>query len=479
MRSSRTSGELLAALRAGEPLDARDRVALVLRLSVPAVVAQISTIAMHYIDASMVGHLGARESAAIGLMMSTFWLFAGICASACMGFTVQAAHRIGAEDFSGARELVRQGLFVAVSTGLIMMTAGVLLHRHLPVWLGGSPDIIEDAAAYFRIFSYGMPLMVVSFVSGGMLRASGDIRTPSVLNVVMCVLDVVFNFLFIFPTRTYAVFGTAVTLPGFGLGVAGAAWATFLAGGITSLMLLWCLAVRSPMLAIIRERGRFLPDRVSVRRALGIGIPIGLERFCMTAGQIVLMTIVSPLGTFAIAAHSLAVTAESLCYMPGYGISEAATTITGQSLGAGRKDLAGQLAYLAVGLGTAVMTVMGAVMYVFAPELMRTLTASPEVIGLGSGILRIEAFAEPLFAAAIVCHGVFVGAGDTRVPCLMNLISMWAVRLTLAAWLAPQYGITGVWIAMALELCFRGLVFLGRLVSGAWKCGKALTRSRG
>ena len=183
--------------------------------------------------------------------------------------------------------------------------------------------------------------------------------------------------------------------------------------------------------------------------------------------------IVAPLGIFAIAANSFAVTAESLCYMPGYGIGDAATTLVGQSIGASRKDLTRSFAWITVSLGIAVMSFMGAIMYWAAPGIIGIMTPVEEIRELGTMALRIEAFAEPMFAAAIVSYGVFVGAANTLVPCLMNFFSIWAVRLTLAAALAPSMGLKGVWIAMCIELCFRGIIFLIRLSRGKWMPGNS------
>ena len=173
-------------------------------------------------------------------------------------------------------------------------------------------------------------------------------------------------------------------------------------------------------------------------------------------------------GTIAIAANSLAITVESLCYMPGYGIAEAATTLVGQGIGAGQKLLTRSFARMSVALGIAVMTFMGILMWCFAPELMGIMSPVEEVIAQGTQVLRIEAWAEPMFAAAIVCNGVFIGAGDTMIPAVMSLCSMWFVRLTLAAGLAPKFGLKGVWTAMAIELTFRGTIFLVRLFKGRW-----------
>ena len=109
------------------------------------------------------------------------------------------------------------------------------------------------------------------------------------------------------------------------------------------------------------------------------------------------------------------------------------------------------------------MTISGAAMYLFAPFIMSLMTNVDSIASLGVMCLRMEAFAEPMYAASIVAYGVFVGAGKTLVPSLMNLGSIWIVRIPLAAWLAAQMGLRGVWLAMVLELCFRGVVFLWRL----------------
>ena len=203
-------------------------------------------------------------------------------------------------------------------------------------------------------------------------------------------------------------------------------------------------------------------------KAVKISLPIAVQSILMSGAQIISTIIVAPLGNVAIAAHSFAITAESLCYMPGYGIGDAATTLVGQTFGAGRSALCRSFARLTVGLGMSVMAAMGAIMYVFAPEMIALLSPVADIQALGASVLRIEAFAEPFFAASIVTYSICVGAGDTLRPAIMNLASMWCVRLTLAAYLARDYGLRGVWMAMAVELTFRGLLFLYRLFRGNW-----------
>ena len=202
---------------------------------------------------------------------------------------------------------------------------------------------------------------------------------------------------------------------------------------------------------------------------------MAVQYVLMSGAHVVSTYIVAPLGNIAISANTFAITAESLCYMPGYGIGDAATTLVGQSMGAGQYRLCRNFAKLKMIMGIAVMALMGAVMYVFAPEMIALMTPVEEITTLGTQVLRIEAFAEPMFAAAIVGNCICVGAGDTLKPSLINLFSMWGVRLTLAAVLAQWYGLQGVWVAMAAELTIRGLLFLARLRWGAWLKGEPQT----
>ncbi|MCR4614509.1 MAG: MATE family efflux transporter [Bacteroidaceae bacterium] len=472
---SRTDLLLERVRSGGSNMTTREQVELAARLALPAILAQISSIVMEYIDASMVGQLGAISSASIGLIATTTWLFWGLGSAAATGFSVQVAHKIGASDAPGARRILRQSLVVCLSLGLLLMLIGISISGRLPYWLGGNEEIAIGATEYFLIFAFTMPVFLMTFLMSSMLRCSGNVKVPSLLNVSMCVLDVLFNFLLIFPTRDIHLFGTTVTMPGAGLGIMGAALGTLFAEIITASLLFYFLCFRSIHLRIFGRRIweqttwlHFRPTMMVLRKAVKIGMPIGCERVIMCGAQITTTMIVAPLGMFAIAANSFGVNAESLCYMPGYGIADAATTLVGQSVGAKREELARRFASITVIMGISVMALMGLVMYIAAPAMMSFMSPVPEIVGLGVEALRIEAFAEPMFAASIVCYGVFVGAGDTLIPSSMNLGAIWAVRITLAFILAPVMGLNGVWLAMCIELNLRGVMFLLRLHSRLW-----------
>ena len=453
MKKVKNSELLLSYIREGKTMTQREKLWLIVSLSIPSILAQISATVMFFIDASMVGHLGAKASAAIGLVESTGWLMGGLASAANMGFSVQVAHFIGANDFEAARRVLRQSLVCCIIWALMISLTSVIISPFLPYWLGGTKEIAHDAFVYFAIFGACGIFFQMEGLAGSMLKCSGNMKIPSVLNIGMCVMDVCFNYLFIYILD---------------LGVMGAAIGTGLAMLITAGLMLYFLLVKSKMLSLIGRSGSFKPKEDTVKTAFKIGAPMGLQHMLMGGAYVVSTLIVAPLGTIAIAAHSLAITVESLCYMPGYGIAEAATTLVGQGIGAGQRILTRSFAYMSVGLGIAVMTLMGILMWIFAPELMGIMSPVEEVISLGTQVLRIEAWAEPMFAAAIVANGVFIGAGDTMIPAMMSLCSMWLVRLTLAASLAPKYGLKGVWTAMAIELIFRGSIFLARLFKGGW-----------
>lgn len=442
-------------------------IGMVIRLSIPAILAQLTSIVMQYIDAAMVGSMGAEASAAIGLVSSSSWLLGGLCISAATGFSVQVAHLAGAGRKDEAKDVFRQSLLLGLVFGALLSALGILLSPVLPVWLGGKPEITFAASRYFLIFSCALPATQFRQLAGSMLQCSGDMKTPSMLNIIMCILDVIFNFLLIFPTRQLSLGGFSVTIIGAGLGVAGAALGTALSEVVIALFMLWAACIRSNDLRLIRGKKTGW-KAVYYKRAAGISMPIALEHMILCGAQVALTHITAPLGTVAIAANTLAVTAESLCYMPGYGVGTAATTLVGQSLGAGNQKLAKRYGWLSVGLGVFIMSVLGVLMFLFSPYMFAMLTPDPKVRLLGTQVLRIEAFAEPLYAASIVAAGALRGAGDTLIPSILNLISMWGIRITAAAFLAPRLGLHGVWLAMCGELCVRGILFLIRLGRGKW-----------
>ena len=417
---------------------------LVWQLSLPAILTQITTIAMQYIDSAMVGALGADASAAIGLVASSTWLFGGVTTAVSAGFSVQVAHRIGAGEDTEARTVVRHGLAAALTLAALLALLGLGICRQLPCWLGGGAEICADASAYFLTFSLMLPFSQLNSLTAGFLQCAGDMVTPSVLNAVMCGLDVVCN---------------ALLIPHFG--VLGAGMGTALACALVSLAMGWCCCVRNAQLRLRRgEAHAFRPE--ILKKAFRIGAPVAVQEIAMNGAMVASTMILAPLGAAAIAANSFAVTAESLCYMPGYGVGSAATTLVGRSVGAGDAAQARRYGNICTALGGALMGCTGLLMMIFCPFVFRLLTPVAEVRTLAAQALRIGLLAEPLFGVSIAAAGALRGAGDTLVPSLLNLGSIWIVRLGLSLLLVGKLGLRGMWIAMAIELCVRGALMLWR-----------------
>lgn len=443
------------------------RFMLVGRMCLPIVLAQIVSVAMQYVDASMAGSLGSLPAAAIGLVAPTIWLLGGMSHAVNLGFSVQVSQLIGAGKDAEARNVMKTAFSVSFLFCVCVAFFGIIISERLPSFLGGASEISVMASEYFLVTALSLPVMGLTYLASSMLQSSGHMRAPSVIYMIMCVLDAAYNFLLMFPTRERELCGIAFTTPGADLGVMGAALGTALAEASALALLLFFLLAKNKTLSL-RKGEKHVFRKECLFRAVRIGAPVEFEHIVLTGAMVAIIVIISPLGSASVAAHSFGITAESLCYMAGFGISSATAVIIGQIVGAGDAAGAKRLAWTAVIMGSGIMGLSGVLMFAFAPEIMMLLTDDPEIIGMGSVALRIEAIAEPLYGASIVITGVMRGAGATLLPSICTLFSMWAIRVPLSFFLAPLWGLSGVWIAMSGELCIRGLIFLAMIYRGRW-----------
>ena len=287
------SEDLLSYIREGRTMTREEKLRLIVQLSIPSILAQLSATVMFFIDYAMVGHLGEKATAAVGLVETTTWLMGGLASAVNMGFSVQVAHFIGANDFEAARRVLRQALVCSFLWSLMLSLTSVIIHGELPFWLGGNADIAYDASMYFLIVGLAGIFFQMEGLAGSMLKCSGNMKIPSMLNIGMCIMDVVFNYVFIYLL---------------GMGVKGAAMGTGLAELITCGLMLYFLVVRSDMLRLVGHPGSFRPKAETIKTAFKIGAPMGLQHLLMGSAQIVSTIIVAPLGTVAIAANSMAIT---------------------------------------------------------------------------------------------------------------------------------------------------------------------------
>lgn len=440
---------------------------MVWSMSIPAILSQITFIAMQYIDAAMVGSLGADASASVGLVSSASWLIFGITMASTVGFSILVGQRIGAGDHVRARSLMRQAFMVNIIVAFAVVVFGITISDNVPLWMGGNASIAANSAAYFMILMFSIPFFLMRVLASSLVQATGNMKVPSLVSAATCLLDIFWNFFFIFPSRTYELSLINLYIPGFGFGVPGAAMGTVVAECITSTVIVYYLLKNSELRLVRGEKWTF--DRQDIVSAMKLGIPVGLENAVMTAAMVATTRIIAPLGNVSLAANIFAIEAEGLCYMPGYGIASAISPIISQCIGAKRYDLVKKCSKYGIMLGALIMGLCGMVMFFICPAIFTIFTPDHEVRELGVKILRIEMLAEPMFGVSIVAAAALRGTGDTLIPSILNAASIWGVRITLCLLMVPMYGLTGAWIAMCIELCFRGAILLLRFLSSPWK----------
>lgn len=454
------------------PLVGRGRMRVVMRLSWPVMIEQLLLSMAGYIDTAMVGSIGVLATAAVAVNASTTWLINGLFASVGTGFTFLVARSIGAEDYDTARSSARHAALGALLMGLLIT---LLLQAVAGIWpkiLGAAQDVAPLASSYLRIIGAGLTFQSLAVVFSAILRGAGDMKTPMGINLIANLINITVNLLLIFPTRPVRlpIIGTELVMYGANLGVQGAAigtTASYLFAGVA--LLIAILRTRLPVKLNFKQRFRL--DRGLIKNALRVAVPTAMERSFLCFGQIALTAMITRLGTVQIAAHNLAVAAESISYLAADGFSKSATTLVGQSLGAKKTEDAEQYGKLTYRFGFLVSLLGGILLFTCAEPLMRIFTADPLVIEEGRRVLRIVAAAEPFFGLSIVISGALYGAGDSGYVFLINAVGMWGIRLGLAWLLAYPLGLglSGAWIAMAADLIVRGVLFYIRFRRGKWK----------
>lgn len=436
-------------------------------LAWPTVLEQILQTAVSYVDSAMVGRIGAHATAAIGATATVNWLVNSSISALSIGFLAYISRELGARRPGNARRAAAQATLVTLIAGALFTVLALSLSRRIPVWMHAGADILEDASRYFFILYAPMLFRAAGIVFGTCLRAAGDTRTPLYVNGAVNLVNIALNYLLIYPTRTIRPFGLALTMPGAGLGVAGAALASavaFAIGGVGMTVML----LRHPM---ISPRGLSLrPDAEILRPCLRVALPCALQRFGTSFGYVAFASMINGLGTTAIAAHSIANTAESAFYIPGYGMQTAAATLAGNCYGARDRARMKRLSRMMIALEVALMAASGAALYLSAEALMRVFTADAAVIALGARVLRMVALSEPVYGMAVILEGIFQGVGDTRSAFVFNLAGMWGVRI-LGTWIMLNgfgLGLVSAWGCMIAHNLLLGALLLARYLRGRW-----------
>ena len=414
----------------------------ILALAWPTMLEQLMQTAVQYIDTAMVGSLGTQATAAVGATTTVNWLIGSTISALGVGFLSFIAQAYGAKNREAASRAVMQAVLVTAVCGGFFTALTLGLSGVIPVWMRVDESIRELAGRYFFILYLPMLPRTATIIFGTVLRAAGDTKSPMKIGVWVNLINVVLNFLLIYPTRVIR----GITVPGAGLGVMGAAIASaaaFTFGGIAITVVLW----RHPL---VSPRGqRFRPDWDILRPCLRVAMPNMLQRFGTSLGYVAFASMINALGEVATAAHTIANTVESAFYIPGYGMQTAAATLAGNAWGAKDRQRLKDLSAMFIPIEVILMVISGGALFLSAPALMGIFSRSEEVIGLGTTVLRMVALSEPAYGFSIIIEGMMLGTGNTKEPFVYNIIGMWGVR------------IVGTFICTA---------FLGGGLVAAWGC---------
>jgi len=450
----------------------RSTTKLIILLAWPVFVEQIFTTLVSYADTAMVGALGKTATASITISNSPIFLLNGIIMSLGVGITALVAQGTGSGDKELVRKLIRHAMVLVIMLGVPITAIVIALHRLIPLWMGAGEDIIDLAAQYNLIVGFGRFFNLMSMTLNSVFRGYGDTKTPLKANMTMNIVNVVGNFFLINPTREVHWLGGLInmTMPGAGWGVAGAAAATSVSMFVCGVITL-CVAFgkNNPYRLTLKDSYRL--DGALMKKIFHISLPAMLQRFCMSSSGIFVTSSIALLGTAAIAANSLSLTAESLSFMPAFAFQTAATTLTGQCIGAKRLDRAEEFVKKCLLLGSVIMAATTVLMLLFARQLISIFTPDEEVIELGAKCLMISACIQVPQVITWVYSGALQGAGDTKSIFYISAGTNWFIRTLFSVLLIRVFhlGLIEVHYVTSVECLARLLFTWLRYRSGKWK----------
>jgi putative MATE family efflux protein len=388
----------------------------------------------------------------INLMLSQLFVSLVVAATSLI------ARHWGARDFSKARAYLGQALFLAFLVGFLVAFLGFILAPVILKVMGLGGEALKMGTFYFRLLVMINVLAFPGLTLFGALRGSGDTRTPMLINGASNLLHILLALLLIFGWGIFPA-----------LGVAGAGWATAISTSLGGLAVLFFA---------YKSRGEFFfrfsllkPQRELLHDLISLASPAFWEALIFRGAQIVFMRFVSALGEIPLAAHQVAMSIESLSYMPGFGFAVASTTLSGQFVGAKRIEVAERSVLRTLKVGLSILSAFGIFFLAFGDKVALLFGGTPEVLSQAGLAIRIGGLEQPGLAIFMILSGALRGAGDTRSPMIATLFGVFLARLLTVYLLAflLGFGLAGVWIGTALDWSLRAGITYYFFKRGSWK----------
>lgn len=416
-------------------------------LSIPTILEEVLSTLLQYVDTAMVGHLGEKATAAVSTTATIGWLIHSIPSAIAVAVLAIASKANGAGDEAKLKKLAGQSILYAFTIGALLEIIVLVLSPYIPVWMGVEPEIVKPASTYFTITSISLIFRAASRVFSAMIRSIKDTKSPMFISVGENALNIVLNTVFIY---------------GLNLGVTGAAIASCISFGIGGIAMFLLMLGKTKLRP---SKSDIKPDREILAETFTIGLPALGTTFVSCFGYIAFARMVSGMGTTIFAAHSIAITAEQIVYIPGYGLRVATSTLIGNALGMKDSRKLKAIEKVSILITLLIMGVNGIGLYLFAHPFMRVFTNSVNAARIGSEMLRLVAFSEPFFGLMIVLEGISYGMGRTKHVFVCEAVSMWGIRI-LGTFLCVNVfglGLKAVWLCMIADnICKAVLLYMFR-----------------
>jgi putative MATE family efflux protein len=426
---------------------------LILLFAMPMLLGNVFQQLYNIIDSIIVGNfLGKEALAAVGASFPVMFVLISLIVGVSSGFTIVIAQYFGAKDFGRVKRTINTLIIFLFISSIVLTIVGLLFSRQIFELMALPAHIIPQAVAYFDIFMYGLIFMFGYNGVSSILRGLGDSKTPLYFLMIATVLNIILVIVFI---------------EVFQWGIAGVAWATVIAQGVSFVLSVFYLLKYNHLFRL--SRASLHIDKEIFIKSIKIGIPTGLQHTFLALGMVALMRIVNDFGTDTIAAYSVAGRIDSFASLPAMNFAMALATFVGQNIGANKVDRVKKGFKATLVMTTIISLFVTLVVALFGHGIMSLFTQDQNVIHIGANYLVIVSAFYIVFSAMMVSNGVMRGAGDTLIPMFITLFALWLLRIPVSYWLSQHIGSDGIWWSIPIAWVFGCAASFLYYFSGRWK----------
>ncbi len=434
---------------------------LIFNFALPMLIGNIFQQLYNTVDSIIVGRvLGKGALAAVGTSFPVIFLLISLIMGVTMGTTILIAQYFGAREMEKVKRTIDTAYIFLLISSVVITALGLLLSGPILTLLKAPADVFPLAKQYLDIIFVGITAMFGYNSISAILRGLGDSKTPLYFLIIASVVNTVLDLLFIMV---------------FHWGVAGAAWATVIAQGLSFLFGLFYLN-RTQELFIFKPREMKFDWNI-FSLSIKIGLPTGIQQMLVGSGFMALFRIVNGFGTAVTAAYTAASGIDSFASMPAMNLSAAVSSFVGQNLGGNKPERVKKGHLAALTMSVAISVVMAVIAVLFRRELMSLFNSDPQVIEIGARYLLIVSSFYVVFSVMFTTNGVMRGAGDTMIPLIATVFSLWLIRIPAAAILSQRFGSDGIWWGTPVGWLFGMFVSVIYYRTGRWKRKVAARRS--